>query len=304
MQGGRELEQPAHKPMKTIRRTGVLDKWAYYGSLMRRSKSTKQRDWEPACSMVRALRKRARPEAARLQAALRKSDYALKPLGEPLLVDFGLHRWLKKEREESYSDWLAWIINQLSDAPELVFQLLHIHRADLSLNRGTPLTLSVDRETPVRLVPGESSRRLDLLIKYGTTGLYIIELKVTDPESADDIAKQRIYMDWLQAQHGIQHKKAVLVALEGEEKIYEGFELWPWHYLCVELRRIVGTRLLGEKPIVAALALAFVGAVEENLLGFSGRLASRVYKGDVPPLLTSKISDHLAKFLPEVADER
>jgi hypothetical protein len=254
--------------------------------------------------MVRALRKCARPEAARLQAALRKSDYALKPLGEPLLVDFGLHRWLKKEREESYSDWLAWIINQLSDAPELVFQLLHIHRADLSLNRGTPLTLSVDRETPVRLVPGESSRRLDLLIKYGTTGLYIIELKVTDPESADDIAKQRIYMDWLQAQHGIQHKKAVLVALEGEEKIYEGFELWPWHYLCVELRRIVGTRLLGEKPIVAALALAFVGAVEENLLGFSGRLASRVYKGDVPPLLTSKISDHLAKFLPEVADER
>jgi hypothetical protein len=146
---------------------------------------------------------------------------------------------------------------------------------------------------------------LDLLIKgnqANSSELYIIEVKLTDPESADT-EKQRIYYQWLEKQPGVQRREAVLVALEGKKGYYEGFRLFPWSNLCVELRKIIRTALLRQKPIVAALALAFVGAVEENLLRFSGRLVQHVYTGEVPPLVTTEISDHLGKFLLEVDND-
>src|SRR5689334_2146074 len=42
--------------------------------------------------------------------ALAKSDYHLTPLRDPLALNLGEHRWLSEDREESYSDWLAWIL--------------------------------------------------------------------------------------------------------------------------------------------------------------------------------------------------
>jgi hypothetical protein len=251
--------------------------------------------------MIDALKRCAEPEAARLRNYLRQSNETLWPLGEPLLIDFGLHRWLKEEREEAYSDWLAWIVAQLSDAPERVFQLFGIRKA-VNQSVECSLAISVDRETPARLAPEENSKRLDLLLKVKCgksqvdRELYIIEVKVTDPESADT-AKQRHYYKWLQQQPEIERRETVLVALEGENDYYEGFRLFTWRNLCIELRKIVKTVLLKEKPIVAALALAFVGAVEQNLCGVSPTLAQRVIKGEVPPLIPTDISDHLERFL-------
>src|SRR5664279_1968883 len=98
--------------------TGILAKWAYYSSQMRHSGGRRASSWESARRMIDALKNRAEPEAARLRRYLRQSNEILRPLGEPLLIDFGLHRWLKEEREEAYSDWLAWIVGQLSDTPE------------------------------------------------------------------------------------------------------------------------------------------------------------------------------------------
>ena len=286
--------------------TGGLTKWAYYGSQVRHSSGQRTSSWESARWMIDALKNRAEPGAARQRRYLRQSNETLRPLGEPLLIDFGLHRWLKEEREEAYSDWLAWIVAQLSDTPELVFQLFGI-RKSAPKGAGCPLTIVVDRETPVRLVPEENWKRLDLLIKvkYGMSEvdreLYIIEVKVTDPESADT-DKQKHYYEWLQRQPEIERREAVLVALEGKEDDYERFRLLTWPTLCIELRKIIRTVLLKEKPIVAALALAFVGAVEQNLWGVSANLARRVAKGEVPALITTDMSDYLERFLGEVGN--
>ena len=35
------------------------------------------------------------------------------PLRDPLHVDAGLNRWQRNDHEEAYSDWLAWILEQL-----------------------------------------------------------------------------------------------------------------------------------------------------------------------------------------------
>jgi hypothetical protein len=49
-----------------------------------------------------------------LRKALDNSNAALAPLGEPLRLNLGKHRWLSADREESYSDWLAWILQGMS----------------------------------------------------------------------------------------------------------------------------------------------------------------------------------------------
>jgi len=36
-----------------------------------------------------------------------------------------MHRWLADDREESYSDWLAWVIEQIK-MPELVFRVFGV----------------------------------------------------------------------------------------------------------------------------------------------------------------------------------
>lgn len=281
--------------MRAESSSAVLARWSSYGRLMRSSDSGKMVGWEAAQAMISILRNCAEAEAMRLRSYLSQSDTALKPLGEPLLSDFGLHRWLKREREESYSDWLAWIVEQLSDDPELAFRLFGLARTDFAST-----VISVDRETPVRLVSEESAKRLDLLIrlKDASTGidreLYIVEVKITDPESADT-AKQRDYYDWLKQQPVIK-RGAVLVALEGAEGLYEGFRLFTWTNLCIELRTLVQTILVQTKPIAAALVLAFVGAVEQNLCGLSARQAQEVARGRVP-LITTDIADHLERFL-------
>jgi hypothetical protein len=44
---------------------------------------------------------------------------------DPLNFDLGVHRWLKEDREEAYSDWLKWIIEQLR-LPVLVAKIFGI----------------------------------------------------------------------------------------------------------------------------------------------------------------------------------
>jgi len=65
-----------------------------------------------------------------LRSALDWSTSAFEPLGEPLLIDMGLHRWLDQAREESYSDWLAWTLEQLGTAADVFYALgLVTHQA-------------------------------------------------------------------------------------------------------------------------------------------------------------------------------
>jgi hypothetical protein len=44
---------------------------------------------------------------------LGKSNEFLASLSDPLTCDLGLHAWLRPQREESYSMWLQWSLQQL-----------------------------------------------------------------------------------------------------------------------------------------------------------------------------------------------
>jgi hypothetical protein len=86
--------------------------------------------WSAAEDMVRGAYEDAQPRREMHWSALEESMSALNGLGEPLLVDLGSHRWLDHARGKSYSDWLAWTLDQLG-TPDDVFHVLDLRTIQL-----------------------------------------------------------------------------------------------------------------------------------------------------------------------------
>src|SRR5690606_30934309 len=88
--------------------------------------------------------------------------------------------------------------------------------------------------------------------------------------SADtaDVVKHNGYAKWLEAQQ-CHCSEQLLLAVSGEQDEYEGFPLLTWQALCVEMRHLALQRCRDDQLNAAAIILGFVGAVEQNLLGFS-----------------------------------
>lgn len=105
------------------RAAGILDRWGLLGSDLLSSLS--EVDWQPAQCMVDAMREWGEVQKGNYLKLLEQSERRFGSFGEPLRVDFGVHRWLGEQREESYSDWFAWIIGELRQ-PDLVFRLFGI----------------------------------------------------------------------------------------------------------------------------------------------------------------------------------
>jgi hypothetical protein len=66
--------------------------------------------WGPARNLVQAGMRDADSAGAELRSLFEYSNKLLSPLCDPLLMDLGMHRWLRAEREEAYSDWLHWVL--------------------------------------------------------------------------------------------------------------------------------------------------------------------------------------------------
>ena len=104
------------------------------------------------------------------------------------------------------------------------------------------------------------------MCKCDGTVLAVIEVKVVSPEDAD-LDKDKYYWQWARSQN--PDAATILLALDGDEEVYRPFVLLTWARLCLNLRRLL-PKLREQKGVVAAaLTAAFVGAVEQNLLGFS-----------------------------------
>lgn len=136
--------------------------------------------WIPVQHIIQAAQVCMELEGDRLRNLLQRSSQYLAPLGDPLLVDFGVHRWLKGQREEAYSDWLAWIVEQINTR-ERVYRVFGLDPAQSSKNHGP---ISVKRESPVE--EGHEGRpgRLDLMVKFGEQVEIVVEVKVTDADFA------------------------------------------------------------------------------------------------------------------------
>lgn len=185
------------------------------------------------------------------------SDAALQPFRDPLGLNLGKHRWLSADREESYSDWLAWILQGMSGADEI----LPLFALDDDFARHMRGEGSVRRELP------SEWGRTDVVVRFGDRGLFLIEVKVAPTQKEELLDQLRRYEEWA----GQQAVGQTFFALLGTVKPAHGirsFAFMDWRTLCQRLRRYAN-RVKGSDLLRAAGILIFCGAVEQNLLGFS-----------------------------------
>ena len=90
-----------------------LHRWAYFSRLPRCN-------WAPVQSLISAATLYATARSEDLQRLIHESEIMLAPLPDPLKVDLGLHKWIAAAREESYSDWLAWVLQEVAESSLLL----------------------------------------------------------------------------------------------------------------------------------------------------------------------------------------
>jgi hypothetical protein len=242
----------------------VLRQWASLASSG--AQQLKGAAWEAMQAFIGAAKPRLAAKESQMRELLDRSGARLAPIRDPLLTDFGLHRWLKGEREEAYSDWLAWTLQQIGSVADIL-NVLGIVNANVPTS-ALDVTANVTREVWVLPDGRPPARRLDLLVKCGETLLAVIEVKVVSPEDAD-LDKDKYYGQWARSQN--PDAATILLALDGAKEVYDDFVLLTWERLCLNLRRLLPKlrEQKGKGVVAAALTAAFVGAVEQNLLGFS-----------------------------------
>ena len=195
-----------------------------------------------------------------LQEALAGSNAELAPLGEPLRLNLGKHRWLSADREESYSDWLAWILQGMLGSAEILplFALGDGATGDLLGPAGT-----------VRREVRSQHDRTDIEVQIGKRALLLIEVKVQNTGS--ELPSQLKRYAQKVADQNVERPLLVLLGTEAPELSLDlfGFTFTGWEALCQRLRQYAN-RVKESELLRAAAILIFCGAVEQNLLGFSG----------------------------------
>ncbi|MEK7406363.1 MAG: hypothetical protein AAB225_14775 [Acidobacteriota bacterium] len=270
------------------RYVATLRQWAEWARAYA-SRQTYRPDWSAVDALVEAARLRLLEDASALRELLDRSRNQLK-LVDPLVYDLGVHRWLSADREESYSDWLAWVLERLKDAAA-VLRLLGIEDL-VSMCEGQPYR--VERETGVEEGLPESAGRIDLLIHFGEplVALVGVEVKTWD----QSYEKQRGYLRSLRKYRCLV--RGVLVAnVEVSRRDLHGFRLRRWKEVSMAMRRAIAAYVRGShEPAIAAMMLGFVAAIEQNLLGLGTTGARRAAKG-LPTFFPQGLADYLRKTL-------
>jgi hypothetical protein len=135
---------------------------------------------------------------------------------------------------------------------------------------------------------------IDLLISFGTPprALVGVEVKTVD----EQYWKQRGYLDSLRQL--CEPVDCVLVAnYEVPERQRCGFKLTTWRELSVALRKAIGRYSQQcEHPATLAMMLAFVAAIEQNLLGLPVAAARRAWRNQ-PTLASRDVVAYLKETL-------
>jgi hypothetical protein len=259
--------------------------WANLGKELRLANQKTAPDWWSVQKLIDAAQPILQENMDKARRLLERSNQLFAPLKDPFEIPLGLHRWLSVEREEAYSDWLAWIIEQLSSPETIVGFLCGETPADLvSQCVGQ---LKVYRETVFSTA--QSVRRTDIEICFGAKRTILIEVKMVDTDEVSDqqLSDQRSY--------ATDFEKRLLLVPSGN--LSEGrkfFTLVLWKDICLRLRKLIPS-LSRENITIAAMVSAFVGAVEQNVLRLPPK--SEWY------FVTSAILDHLSTSLEGSGDD-
>lgn len=249
-------------------------------------KQTQERTWDAAISLIESLRESQYPYREKLKRLISRSSALLHPLSEPLLTDNPLINMLASAREESYSDWLAWSLEQF-ELPRALAVLAIEGPAVGTVPEGS--RFEAKRECFVPSGHHGSSGRLDIRILSGTNAIADIEVKIVPAEYADT-AKQTGY-----EQFGAPDR--VLIAPSGNAESYDGnFKLRRWGDVCVGLRGEVqrlatSDRNGGDGVVRAGLILAFVAAVEQNLLKVTAPRLRAIFSRNAKLILSADGAD-------------
>ena len=223
----------------------------------------------PGCNLlVTAFKAFAEHKRAKLDDLFSESDRYLYPFEDPLRTDMMLPAFLAGEREELYSDMLAWIF-KLLHARE-VFDILGIARIHLTEN--DPVEFKREHCIKVR----EMSGRFDLLVSQAGKWLIVLEVKTKEYDDTA-LAKHELYNLAIEQTSSKHHCARIFIASRNTGADLRGFEFLSWADLCVRLRSALPSvlRVKTFAHTQTALLLAFIGSIEQNLLGFNtGQLSS------------------------------
>jgi hypothetical protein len=250
-------------------------------------------DWQAVERMIEAARDLLTIDCEILKYLLTQSDQSLHPLEDPLRTDFGVHRWLASQREEVYSDWLAWVLQQV-EKPELVFSLFRISPPkDISDWSGLPPV--IEREVPVPAGHEDQSGKLDVVVRYPGRALFMVEVKLTRTADAD-LGALPGYLSWMDERQETV-KIPILLVTDSEDEQVGKFRVRRWRDFSLELRRLVSTLRENRGIVAAAMTLAFVGAVEQNLVGLPAEPLKGLESGRI--LNVAETLEYLDLFLKE-----
>jgi hypothetical protein len=243
--------------------------------------------------LVGAARRHSTAAIEEFQNIVQRSAALIPTLGEPLVaLDFREHRWVGGQREEAYSDWLQWICANAE--PIEVLQIFRVDSPDMVLAcTGSSRTITRERRVPYG--HEGAGGRLDLEIQLGDAALIVVEVKLSEAESADN-EKNLGYFLSVETKHPELLKAYVILVIDAEKDDYHGFRPCRWAATCIRLRLIAARLCLRGEHLRAAMILGFVAAVEQNVLKLQSAIPGT---GDpVAAVLTlPRITDHLNQFV-------
>lgn len=257
----------------------VLQQWAQFGRSYAPRRLSPP-DWSAVNRLIVAAEPYLREAATEIRHLLRYWSNRF-GMEDPLLNDLGSHRWLDKET--SYSDWLAWVLEHLE--PRAVFEILDVKPPP---NREVAGNFQVQRESRL------DTRYIDLLILFDSEPDYAIAVEVKTYD--DQYAKQKDYLNSLRRRYG-KDMPCILIAIPDDidkDRLFD-FTLRPWCEVTFALRNKIAkyaSKHTEDNHIVTAMMLGFVAAAEQNLLGFSPAAPRRVWKNE-PTLIPEELASYL-----------
>jgi hypothetical protein len=262
----------------------VLHRWAYFSCLPRCS-------WAPVQSLIGAATPYATARSEDLQRLIHESEIMLAPLPDPLKVDLGLHKWIAAAREESYSDWLAWVLQEVAES-SLLLDFFGFNDPKLAAElRGC--SHRIEREKWIKV--DEEVFRLDIFVRFIRDGhrdeaSLIVEIKKGSAEAADT-QKQQHYLRWHKKESACQEfdRGAFLIVTDAQEMQYCGFEVLRWADVCIRLRRMLPAIDRARGIVKASMVLAFISAVERNLLHLE------LHQGGSDRFADALVTEHLQR---------
>jgi hypothetical protein len=261
------------------------------GAPLRFIRITRSLNWEPARQMMGAAEPVLRANSGVLRSLLKKSNDLLAPLEDPLRTDYDTRDWLAHSREEAYSDSLALVLKQIVE-PQQLLRVLAIEdpTAEVALSGVRP-----DWGREVFTPEGHEGHtgKMDLQLVIHGKVLIQIELKLWSADDSD-VEKGKGYSRSAK-KYGVprDHRHRRLLATDGGKSRYPGrYELVTWKHVATQLRIVAAQMVAGRRLLAALKVLGFVGAIEQNLLGFSSYDAESAFKEE-PMHLSTGLIEHI-----------